>query len=1632
MAFLSSFGSNLIQNLNRQLGIENSSGDLTGYESEIISKLLEKTNSFEQRRYLEDGFLRAKKPRNYEVWLQEPDYTVLVKKRHFTSLAENYRPDLMSKDERLYIRAIKKLFQNKCASLAAYERLSKVEKLIQDGGMINTTVFSIVFASMDVLNSLSPTLIDQKTKTILETVRKLKIFSSSADVTTWITDPSVSYFSQLGDGTGVIEFTNIDSLDTTCSVNFGEGSANVSFSDPYKLMVITEEDIERAISEVSSFFGQQTFFRVIQQETEIIIQDLKDRLNLLRQNRNAGKINYSISEVAFSAPRVLAVIDSVGLPINYIFGGGILGFFENVTYDFSNLPSGEELNLEEQKLFAKILENYSNLFSFRLNSQAELKTYNQNTNYIRKKMLLEFNGRFLVQPMDRIHIYCGSKTIQDTKINSGLSSSFSSDSLLANLNQKISSVNNSYSSLKDLFSDNKSSYAEIEKNNLVGVEFPSWLWMILRNSFTHQGAQTHIFGGVVQNASHSSSNGIYSARVSASDQTAYFKAGQININPSVDVFNGDLYDPLTPFKSNFDLSSGLMASKPELLEENVRLLNSGLVRAKFGRYRGSVLTSEIYYAPEADLVAGKFFRRKFHDPDGFIYRWKEGIGTRILFGEPHVPELFQKESSPAITADPFSGQDVMNVLSLLITGQPYNFNTFFRSAILSGNLSRDELLNAEGTRSFLRGLTNDLITQNQIWGNFQPFKKMILNEGSYAFLRNGEFDLSTTNKRLSELLRQRAEKFDQLTTVATQFANQPQFYRVGLQGQTIIDNSNNLLVDSLGVSKLGTEIIDLDFEIQQTEKNFQQHVQAANLHSQDGTLKIFGDDISFDTSLTNQATLTTAQRLKAQQEFRNKLLSLTYRPIWKVRGNQDSNYFIVDDSYDKNYDIQAFEKALISGLSTFRSTYTTVFQQIQGVQQLLGLEVFCDTQGHIQSRPPQYNRMPSSVFQKMLQNKKIKGIQIFPEFLENLFFNQLQGLAEKIEIVEDEIRLRTSLLGGKNDFESQKILSGATLGSQGSREFIFLTNPEDGKFGAKDVRALLLQSYSEVESENFTSGLNVLNDTIRRANINTFGFDILQRVSVVNPVKGFNLFDIETENLFSKISKRLEQKTSSPAKSVADFFVSDRTNRGPGLSQVDILNLTEQIAQFIAERQQLVTLLSRAVQNLSSGHALNEDPEKMKTFLYPSLISDQNLEYPEVLSHMIEDEKFDDLGPRSGERYLLTDGKIISLTVTENPPDWTLVEVNGQLENNLVSLPAGLSGISSEGGGNGIATAFAVDYDMWRQYGFRSPHSVTQPLFSSPEAQCAPYAVYLLNLARKNIFRADCTTIGNEYYQPGEVYYLEDRNLLFYVESVNHSFQSGSNFTSSLRLTYGHSPGDYIPNMLDIIGKSLYTKQNPSNLIRHVRFGEVENQKNLTALFVDTKDFSSDQGLNSLLSGVMGEENRKSLSNLLLGSLGYLAPNDNISSFEVQIRLYYNSAKNTNINPKLLQAAQAVQNWLLNPQKTLLLKNEKEISPDNSLKPNLSQEQIKIVEVDLSDENISFSPSTNAWNLSRLSLLSSDFSNSLLEESVLYSSILDLYFAYQKQEENILTNQNELVPNQANQAEKEKYIAAFRKSIGAE
>src|SRR5258708_4507422 len=122
----SNFG-NLLSNLGDVLNQQFLTGDNKNRSLDIVhdghtqryGKLGDFANRFDQsaeRSYVEEGFHRSdffnRSPKQRDILLQDPDLTVLVKKRMFGSLAENYRPDLADAQEKLFIKATKVLFQN--------------------------------------------------------------------------------------------------------------------------------------------------------------------------------------------------------------------------------------------------------------------------------------------------------------------------------------------------------------------------------------------------------------------------------------------------------------------------------------------------------------------------------------------------------------------------------------------------------------------------------------------------------------------------------------------------------------------------------------------------------------------------------------------------------------------------------------------------------------------------------------------------------------------------------------------------------------------------------------------------------------------------------------------------------------------------------------------------------------------------------------------------------------------------------------------------------------------------------------------------------------------------------------------------------------------------------------------------------------------------------------------------------------------------------------------------------------------------------------------------------------------------------------------------------------------------------
>jgi hypothetical protein len=1576
----------------------NNFGTLGDFASKIDNTAL--------RSYVETGLIRNIRPQNLEILMQEPDCTVLIKKRMFSSTADNYRFDLMPAEDKLFVRASKTLFKNKCQAISTYEQLSKFDRIVKNTGVINDAMIPQILSGVNTLSNLGVNIVNAKTKAVLDSLQSVMSLSQAAQTTTWNVKNKSAFYSEMGEGTGVFDLTLVANVNTTTSIEFGKGQANLTIEDPYNLMQITEADIEKALSDASSVFNSSNFFLQTQSISQDVINNLKSNLNNARFNRGASAINFIINDDSILYRRVRAIIDDIGQEIFFNYNPGVLGVGNTVDIDDTSLEGNNALTSSEQKTFTNIVKNIYSLLNLQNTTNNQLNNISdashKQINYVREKMALNYQGKAIIQSMDVVHVFMSSKTNTDPKVIGYDAGNLSGGSLLSALNQTTNNIQNSWNNISGFFGGNiQNTTVEMEKEAIVGADFPTWLWLLVKNAFTRQTAGVQVFSGIVSHAStsYSSSNGKYELNVSVKDNTEYMNKGQINLKPSVDVYNSALYDPYTPFDLDFDASTGFSRGElPALLDENIKLLESGLIKFKNGALRGTTASESLYKIQNGERVPGSAnlnYRTVLNDPDGFIYRWKSGIGSFTSFNRPSSTILDTPQTSPLLTKDPFAGQDVMNVLSLLITGQPYNYNTFVAAGLKVGSLTRDDILNQDGSVSYYRGLLSDLSKNNLTWGNFIPFKQQVVNERGLNYLVYQQSNLSTTNAQLNDLLQQRANFFDQLTLTPAGaiFANNPQQFAINQNYVPIPPSNNNTATAPNDPATIAAQnIVDINKQIVALQTDMQNRLSTPNLNN--GALKIYGDDISYDSSISNDSSLTQDQKNRARNEFRRKLNFLTQRRLWKIKANEDINLFIVDDQYDKSYDIQAFEQGLAAKPPLFNSEYVNVGSQITRVSGELGLEVFADSQGHIRARPPAYNKVPSSVFYKMIRDAATKKKRIYPQLLESLFLNQADGAKDQIEIVEDQIRYRTALLGFADDPSSQRFIASSSGGYGG---FLFVTG-SDGFLGGAGLQNMFQQANPDVRSGIDYKPLKSIDQVVSGQLAQVAIFTIASKITAIQTPSIFTNYNNSSSlTRANAISARLKTKGVIVSNPIA-------TQR---ITQNDVLSLVNEIAQFISERQGLLKTLSNSIKNLSDASAVNNDPKAARSILYPAINTKTTL--PDILEHMIEDEETDDLGPGSGGRYIIHENQIMSLIIEEHEPEYTVIQVNGLFEEGLAPPP---TAYDTGNGGNQASSAWAADYDLWRMYGFKLGQPVPAHSLSDPDSQLAPLAVYLLNRARKNILQGSCTITGNEYQQAGEVVYIESRNLLFYVESVQHSFSySTGQFITKLELSFGHNPGEYIPTMLDIIGKSLYSSRHQANLVRHVRQGNAAGETPITTLI--TNNSADNSTLEGLVSGTFGEQNRKNLTNMVLAASGILTPNMGKNPV-LELRIFYKGSVDSN----LVGIAGEVADWVVNPTAQSL---GGDLLPDANFSGGigLDPSNIRVIPIDISNTQNPQSPSSQAWNLIRnvvgantnIGFDPVNPDEKTQEETVLFHNIIDIWVTFEDIVDTVETSKNGAVAN---------------------
>lgn len=1540
-------------------------------------------NQFDQsaeRSYTEEGMYRTSlfnpRSKQLEIWMQEPDVTVLVKKRAFSSLVENYRTDLLSKEERLFIRASKFLFQNKCKQIAAYERLTKIESVVTEMGKVDYHLLPALFAATDTLDGVFGALGSNafgKFKAIVDRVRTVVNLSHDNIYTTWTTNVLNSFRTDMGEGTGVIEFTTGFNLDTTTSVHFGGGRFNLSFIDPHEIMRVTHIDIEQAIADATNVIFGHSIFTLGLDTLNNTIQENKNSLNRIRAKRGANPINFIVNPDTFLGKRLRAIIDVSGIEIQ--FEGSLF----NVDIDPAYLKDGEiagsdGLSKEEERLFRTVVKSLFNSMQLSKNSRTVAKAHNAETNEVRKKLRLHYGSKLIIQPMDIVNIFVSSKTKVDEKILGGLQDSFNALGFLQTANKALTS-------LQDLFNVDTDS---IDKSIFVGKDFPNWLWRILRNQFTVDKSGTQIFCGLVEQCSSSYDNGgTFTVNTSGSDNSAYFNFGVVNFKPALDVWNGSLYDPITPFDIKFDKATGFQKDTvPLLLKENQELFNSRFVKYKNGVYVGKKPTLN-NFVQDTERVQNTEVRRVFYDPDGMVYKWKEGIGTLVMFGNNYEENATTNRSVPPITADPFAGQDIMNVLSLLVTGEPYNFATFYKAASQFDNFGRDPVTQQDPSTSYFKNLQTDIKKRNLLYGNFVPFKKMSMDAETYKNVLTSQIRAEGFDRELADLLEQQADLNDRISFLSN------------------ANNAANLSIEAGNLKdKLSKEI----------EPRIAAKMQQINdeLNKVNKPISLVGTDISFDYDPFLQEAKDKNklnEYYNINRDIRRRINYLTRRPSWKVRANEDVNFFIVDDTYDKDFDIQAFEKSF-ENAALFRSDYVTVSEKIKQIKDLLDLEVFADSQGHIHVRPPRYNKVPSSVFYRMLRLKQEFDIQLYPQFLEDMYVSQIENVMSRLEVIEDEIRMYGLSLSKNSDSELESFLASTQtpIGvSKPVSPFKFISEE-----GTGFTSRIILKDLSKVDNPEeavklFESGLNSLSSVKTQSTINNI-FSVTSRVDVFKKVTSNSkkvsdiLSDSQVKTRADKIKARLQNKTGQSFDLSQLFPNSQKLLGGAQISNVDLLKVMQEISVRLAERQRILKIAANALKNAQEGISLMSNKNRTANKMLASNLLDSK-SIPQAFESMIEDESYDDYGPGSGKRYIIKNQYIKSMSITEKAPDFTAVEVQGRFGDNFqYNLPQDLQGF--QGGGNGLTTAVAVDYDLWRMYGIRVPQSISAPYLTDPNTQCAPFAVALLNKARKQIHSGTISIFGNEYMQPGEVVYVENQDMLYYVESVQHRVVYGREFSTTLNVGYGHMPGEYIPTYIDTIGKILYKNREITNMVS-VRHGNVNNEEHIGTIVSSLSgDVFGSQGLaiNSIMQGTFANENRQTI-NAILQSAESAFSTGATNGYQpvLELRIFYSSTSGTFGSPSdnATEIAKAIQNYLVGDNNMYELTNVK--APQSWLRN--FKNYIKIVRVDADFTDEFRSPSSHAYSMARAALSKKSVraaSKTNQIDTVIYNNVVDCWIRFEQ------------------------------------
>ena len=1350
-------------------------------ESQIISSLDDLLSNKKAIHMVDSGvsvFINQNRgkswtPKERSIVSQSPTSSILIKKKTFSTFGAINDLKWMDKTEVMLLRCTKALFAYKVNQIRAYESLTKLNEFNKQYNEINFTNFIDLLNTSKFISDSNKKrkaeisgIVDLLSKTfksfnydmIKEDVIKIikrNTFSKQNYLSSWIVDPEDVNDFATGPGTGVIELCNFTNFRTTNTITMSGSSANFSILDPYRILNIIEDDIELAIDEA-----------------------IKGTLGLLND------LKYG----AMTTPPL-----DTNLIVSSAFEMAGLGGFDP-TLD---------------------------------------------VDYIRDRLRVFYLGKTIINVGDAVHFYVkGNKTL-----NKSVGGEFSVDPSYFEIDESILEAE------KRLYTNNSIDLKTYKELRLTSEAY----------------GMIHVFGGFVKNISEQITPQSSSISVNCDSNIGWLSWSRFMENPSLANPNGVLEDPLSPYDIKTDVTGDILISgAPELLQENKDLLRSGLLSFNSGILAGTNATESNIYQSQYNSSGSLYGSRIIQHPHGLVYRWKRGVisATADVQTGSESEDLVSKRNLQTIygmlvSDGALANLDIANAVSTMVTGQPYNVETFTRLAFEAMNVVKKD--NGFNPSDAMSTILNSIRTQNKFYGNFKPFRLITLSQKTINQLTGDYFGLEDSKLRIKSL---RSAK------------NRIKSDIFKIQGSANISQlslAKKMLIGSLEKKLEGVQLSilsELNAARQARGVDASQFFNQAYMN--DFTLNNVGNDADYD--INKAMTIVSSQR-----RFED------------VKLNRDSNLLIIPDLYDVNTEIKLFALNLKrQDFQLFKASYMPIVDRISGLTDQTGFEFFCNTQGHLELRPPLWNKTPLSVLNAINTYQNKTGKKIVPDFLLNLFETRSSSLKIEISALNVKIAILALMMGRYPDAslipvptinsafaidligERSLKFFGVKLFKDNNKDSFTIYDPLSGTRTRETNRNVSLNlDFDSFESREDSIAGNVTDL------IGDFSTFFLESNARYNPGDATSVYDlaIEIANTgegssdvgpspglsqywagnftadqidqirleFLKITGidpmsgyKLSQGTSiSNEDLVSNISSNDYSEKNERITQ-KINSIFTELEKTISSRNSLVTVLKNNLKKqeelqeindgLLSGFSEESDQDvfdevfanaefsfdKRETRRLPKF-RDGLVKTRKALSaitdlmsgeafkstlyeHLIDDDTKNLLGPGSGRRFIINDEDIRSMSFSENPPNFTRIDVFGQSSLIDDSIK------SSYGGENLMFWAGATDFDLWRQYGYTTK-TLNVPFSNSAEYSSKPLALMHLMMQRVRIYSGTVEVAGNEYYQPGDTVYIPSKGLLFYVTSVSHGVTVGTSFDTTLVLEYGHAPGIYLPTPLDVIGE---------------------------------------------------------------------------------------------------------------------------------------------------------------------------------------------------------------------------------------